>query len=200
MNAINISRGIKFLIAAFTLGSALVASAATITIDQVVGRWDPGSAYNNPPDAFDASDALIEWTNGNAAPKNLLTDANFDLSGNFLSLPDIGSYSGGDSNGTDGWGSIDASVTPYVVGKFANISYLFYLGGSGTWSFETNDFNYRQNWDVPTKKNGDPVAAGGLSHWLSFTGDTPQVPDSGTSAILVGLGLIALGLFRRQVK
>ncbi len=43
---------------------------------------------------------------------------------------------------------------------------------------------------------------GGLSNLFLWGGDIPppQVPDSGTSAILVGLGLIALGLFRRQVK
>lgn len=44
--------------------------------------------------------------------------------------------------------------------------------------------------------NGQPV--GGFSSARYFN-DPPQVPDSGSSAILIGLGLMSLAFFRRKV-
>jgi len=149
---------------------ASVSSAITIGTDQLVGYWAPGSSYNNPTETTFAADLLIDWSNGGPAPTN--TDAVFLITNQFTNLPDL------DSTYTRNETGIGGTFTGYnyIVGKYANISYLFYLGG-GTY-------------ELPTT-----YARRGLSHYQAF-GESP-VPDGGTTVALVGAGLGLFALVRR---
>lgn len=92
------------------------------------------------------------------------------------------------------WSPIGSMDIDAIYLKAAN-SYIFWDTTGVDWS--TYDSFQVTNTQI---KNRNGVAQG-ISHvQLDGTYTPPGVPDSGTSAILVGLGLIALGLFRRQVK
>lgn len=68
----------------------------------------------------------------------------------------------------------------YLLAKYGQNDYVWYLGGL---SFDVS--------------SGFGEAAG-LSHWVAFNPTTTKVPDSGMTAVLLGLGLVAVSFFARR--
>ena len=91
-------------------------------------------------------------------------------------------------------------------GEFFVVHYGKGSGGSakgGSFEFfqvaggETS-VTFPQNANGPT--NPDQFATGGISSARGFGGGTTHVPDSGTTAMLLGSALAGLGLVRRYLK
>ena len=90
-------------------------------------------------------------------------------------------------------------------GEFFVVHYGKGSGGSakgGSWEFfqvaggETS-VTFPQNGG---EAGDDPFGTGGISSARGFTGGTVNVPDSGTTAMLLGSALAGLGLVRRYLK
>lgn len=156
------------------------ASALVLGPSNLVGNWNPGSDYNTASDAKIASQALVTWYNGGTNANTLPGDTLFTLAPTSLgalppTVPD------GTKVDTSGPVDFNGSLTTYLVGKYGNVAYLFYLGGSGTWT-------------LPSKLEG---VQQGLSHYVAF-GRT-SVPDGGSTIALLGLGLALLAIARRKL-
>jgi hypothetical protein len=167
------------------LGLALTSQATLIDYSTMgVGNWDPGSKYNNPVDATLAANGLVTWHNGGVDVNTVLTEATFTLGTASLGvLPGPLSFSFKDETGP-AWDSFDASLYSYVLGKYGNVTYLFYLGN------ETGIF------ELPEKMD-----SGGLSHEIAFTTrESTSVPDGGMTLMLLGSAFAGLGTVRRFIK
>lgn len=77
--------------------------------------------------------------------------------------------------------TVDVTGYTYLLGKFANlVSHVWYIGDlSGD---QTLPENVR-----------------GLSHITLFNATTSEVPDAGTSVMLLGAGLLGIGALRRRL-
>jgi hypothetical protein len=95
------------------------------------------------------------------------------------------------------WSPAGSVVINSVYLKAGNF-YILWDTSSVDWSIYSG--LYFTN-DVIVNPNGKTHPLLGISHESlnGYTVPPPSVPDSGTSAILVGLGLISLGLFRRKL-
>lgn len=96
----------------------------------------------------------------------------------------------------------DATIT-WDGGFFANATYLMAKDGNmGTYIWDVSFWNGKDTLYIPNPWLAAQGKAKTYSHitiWGSV-GEDNKVPDVGTTAILLGLGLIGLGIFRRQVK
>jgi hypothetical protein len=134
----------------------------------------------------------VDFNNGpNSPDDNLLALQNFGvdttgftLCGNFEELS-------GDTN-------IDVMAGSFLVVHFGT-------GNGGTGSGGSLEFfqviNGETNVTVPGFPNAsDPFATGGISSIREFCPPGTNVPDSGTTAMLLGSALTGLGLVRRYLK
>lgn len=172
-------------LASFSLMVALVAPASALSIfdvsANVTGVVVPGANNGNGYD-YDY-DVDSDTADGILAPY-LTTDISSDEYTATVTWSPTGSMSfdtiylkaGGGGNSGGG----------YIVWDVSGVDWSIYDGFSITNALLTHP------------RNGQAL---GISH---FNADgfynPPGVPDAGTTAILLGLGLIGLGLFRRQVK
>ncbi len=185
----------KFVMSLIAVGALLGVSAQatplTLNSSGVVGIWNVLSTDN-------ANDATRL-----ASAQNLL-----DLSAN------TGTWLGGDGKTSSEWITSSTEYSGVLTGPgvkydgltaFQNISgydwafakydgknagyVLFYLGGAVA---STIVPQYPAN--LWTTKEGQY----GVSGVTFYNVTTTEVPDGGMTAILLGLGLVALGLFRRK--
>ncbi len=186
-------RKVKYIWGLALVGLALNASAVPLSFsDYGVGTWAPGSDFNSDPTVLSGVKHSVEVWNGTALP-GLYTEgsqsATFVKGAGVLVpvlLPEPLANLGKDE--TPPFASIDNSggLYSYLLGKYGNESYLFYIGG-------LNDSAI----SLPTSFG----PGGGLSHQVVFSARTPdlRVPDAGATALLLGLGLVGLLPFTRKV-
>ncbi len=179
------------LVAALALGST--ASAVTITSSALIGGWSPASSYNNDTQATQAADALVRWFNGESAAStvDLLDNANFWLSGNDFgaTLPTPVTFVLKDDGAP--FESIDADSYTYVLGKYGNDAYVFYLG------------IYDGVVDLPAEFGFGENKVLGLSHYVLFNAITPpppSVPDGGVTLLFLGSAFAGLAIFSRRQR
>ena len=164
---------IKYLFAVAVLTGALTFSAKA---DLMFLGAVPFGANNDPTTNHDALEAFLGFDPG-------------ALSNNF-------------ENGNVLSGAV--TVTP---GEYFVVHYGKGNGGSskgGSWEF-FQVINGETSVTFPQNGNeagSDPYGHGGISSARGFGGSTPPppVPDSGTTAMLLGSALTGLGLMRRYLK
>ncbi len=171
------------------LGAAAfaVSSASAIVLDfsvSGIGTYTPASQANNNADATVAVNAVIAWYNGGTNPNGsgivyslvpgsgvpatgLPTNATFNLKDETVPFQDIA-----------------VPTYTYLLGKYGNVAYIFYLGNLAPGAYS-----------LPATLGG-----GGLSHELAFTTTSVTVPDGGVSLTLLGGALLLLGLARRRFQ
>ena len=77
----------------------------------------------------------------------------------------------------------------YISGKYGNDGiHVWYIG------------NLAATDTVTLPANFDGNTGPGLSHWTLYTADQFDVPDGGTTAALLGLSLVGLGMIRRRIN
>jgi hypothetical protein len=164
-------------------------AARAVTLDfsvHGVGTWQPGSDFNNDAQVTLASNWLIDWYNGGTDP-NTFGSTVFELAPTSLTPPPLPSpVSFGFKDETAPFDSVSGTDYAYVLGKYGNISYLFYIGNLGAGPHT-----------LPTTLGGH-----NLSHLVAFTvtGGGPGVPDGGTTMSLLGMGILLLEGLRRRLK
>jgi VPDSG-CTERM motif len=161
----------KYLLAIAALTVALTVSAKADL--SFLGAVDFNNGPNSPSDNLDALEAFGVDTTG------------FTLCGNFEEL-----------NGEDQ--NIDVMAGSFLVVHYGK-------GKGGTGSGGSLEFfqviNGETNVTVPGSPNAnDPFATGGISSIREFCPPGTNVPDSGTTAMLLGSALTGLGLVRRYLK
>jgi hypothetical protein len=138
-------------------------------------------------------------------------------------LADVEAAFGGDwvaegqltGNGTNDWLTINLTSGVWggngpITGTWTIADAFWLTYGRGVITMHVGNGNGDPDgfmWEITTNAlngtfyyNDKDHKGGGLSNLkLWGSGDPTTVPDSGTSAILVGLGLISLGLFRRKL-
>jgi hypothetical protein len=138
----------------------------------------------NPDDEEDYINFLRTLGTGTTSlAANNAYDQTFVRSGNALpGLPEADFSSKSDNDNTD-FSLID--FTGYVLGKYD-------AENAGAWVWYLSDFT--GDITVPSDFGGQY----GLSHTSFFGGTPTNVPDGGTTAVLLGLGLVALSLINRR--
>lgn len=157
--------------------NAIVLSFAT----NGVGLYEPASQANNDVDATAAVNALVNWYNGGANPNG--GSITYSLTpGSGVPAPALPTpIAFGFRDETEPFGDINAPAYSYILGKYGNVAYIFYIGNlSGAYS-------------LPTTLGGNS-----LSHELAFSA-APRVPEAGTTVALLGLALLGLGALRRRL-
>jgi PEP-CTERM motif len=105
----------------------------------------------------------------------------YTRSSNTGPFPAVTAY--GNSSGTTQSTGIDVSGFDYLLAKYGDVSYVWYVGGL-------------TEVDIPSTLG----VAGGLSHWDLFDGNTSPVPEP-TSMALLGTGLFGMaGAIRRKLR
>lgn len=148
-------------------------------IGGMVGTIDPGS----PASLADEVGYINHLLGLGANATDTVTD--FPHSWNY----DTTAY---DFNGSvSATGALDYTDSPplsgpagyeYVLAKFGNTAYVWYIGGEG--------------FTLPSDLEG--IKGSGLSHWAAFNLTGTNVPDGGTTAVLVGLGLVGMSFIARR--
>ena len=164
---------IKYLFAVAAITCALTLSAKADL--QFLGAVDFSNGPNDPGTNHDALEAFLGF---NPGPLNDAHNYESGLGGAVDVFP--GEY----------------FVVHYGKGKGGT-------GGGGSWEFfqvingETS-VTFPQSGNGPTN-NPDPFGHGGISSARGFGGEQ-KVPDSGTTAMLLGSAFTGLGLARRYLK
>jgi hypothetical protein len=175
---------------ALSLGIPVTQAAVIDAASLLVGSFNPASTLNNDTEVTTGANLLIDWKNGTISnPSNATTT--FSLSSNSFGLLQDATFVAKDETGPT-FDAFNAPAIDYVLGKYGNVAYLFYVGGlteNGLTLPATADFAGNQN---------------GLSHQVTFSapggGGTTGVPDGGSTLALLGLGLAALGVARRYLS
>ncbi len=157
----------------------------------------PGS--QNSDSHLDWLDSLASITTGQVSQYNSIASA---------SLPQPGAEALRDDNAS---GNADGYT--FAVGAYYLVAH--YGGANGAFYLEVTDdtekyFFYQDGDDVPGNKfqvvktfNNKPdeisdLKAGGLSNMTAFYAGNTSVPDTGSTLVLLGLGLGVLGFLRRR--
>ena len=171
----------RIAVALFAIVVSTSVQAVTIPLNRLIGDWDPASTLNNNTEATQGANILVNYYNSGIAP-NPNTDPKFTLSANVLGvLPTPLTFGVKFDSPTP---QAISNEYEYVLGKYGNVAYLFYVGGLAGTSFE-----------LPTVLNG--VTQNALSHQLAFNAPRQSVPDGGSSLMLLGLALGGAGTLRR---
>ncbi len=143
-----------------------------------VGWYARASKANNPTDVTLAANQLVDFYN-NSGP-GFSSVVSFNLAPTaFGTLPGNLAYGYKDENGP--FDSIDTQTYEYVLGKYGNNAYLFYIADlSGIVQ-------------LPSTLKGK-----GLSHQVLFDSERTNVPDGGTTVALLGFGMVGLEILRRR--
>ncbi|HXG48461.1 MAG TPA: VPDSG-CTERM sorting domain-containing protein [Methylomirabilota bacterium] len=172
------------------LNVAPVLHALTIDKTYLIGHVEPGSPSGLAVEE-DRLEYFIDRHNGltPAAPDGNTYTLDFGTSV-FPPLPPLPGYDG-NSTGQIGAAatslSIDVTGWEYLMVKWANDSYYYYVGGlTGTHTVVN---------DVVFNNKGKPQDA---SHYRFF-GGTHGVPDGGSTLLLLGSVLTGLTLLRRKL-
>jgi hypothetical protein len=173
----------KTLLAAvslLTLGVASSAMALTISSPEYVGNIDPNTP-SNPENEVEYINALAGLAPGGSTTVGSST---VTRDGNWMgALPTVTEV-GATKDDTDPSTSIDVTGFAYLLGKYGTTSIVFYVGDLTGWQTIPEDFGLEGE-----NQNG-------LSHWSLY--GTASVPDGGTTAVLLGLGLVAASFIARR--
>ena len=175
----------NFKTTALTIAAALICmanQAEAVSNGDLIGSVDPGSP-SNPPDVTVYVQTMVSYHNGPGGPEPFTTAGH---------TYDIQNYSNADAllpspvsfiSKTDTTSGPVVSGAEYVLAKYGNVSFVWYLGGS--------------SFDIPDNKPGPGNQ--GISNYALFGGTPPQqTPDGGATAALLGIGLIGLVAFRQK--
>jgi hypothetical protein len=158
------------------------ASALTIASPQYVGKADPGTPSSPAGEVAYINELITMAPNTSAefAGNTLIRSGN-----TFGALPNAIVTGSDKTDGEDFSPTFDVTGWSYVVGKYGNDSYIWFVGGlTGNLTLDSSI-----------------TGSGGLSHisWYN-PGDTPRVPDGGATLLLLGAALSGLGMVRRSSK
>jgi hypothetical protein len=147
-----------------------------------VGWYDRASKANKPTDVTEAAKLLVGYYNKPSVVPTFL-NVSFTLAPtDFDVLPGGLTYAYKNEAGKSGSAAaIDASSYEYVLGKYGNYAYLFYIG----------DLNGLVQ--LPRNLGGHD-----LSHQVAFDAERINVPDGGITVALLGLAIAGLELARRR--
>lgn len=172
---------------------ALNASALQISFsDYGVGSWTPANEFNSDVPVVTGVDRAVDIWNGSAAAGVFTSGGNSATftkgAGNLLPdvLPDVTEYVNRDESSPFSVNNT-AGEYAYMTAKYGNkAQQVFYIAA-------IHDII-----TVPTSLPG--ISGSGLSHvtWLEGN-QVPQVPDGGTTAMLIGVALSGLALLRRKL-
>jgi hypothetical protein len=97
---------------------------------------------------------------------------------------------GGDAIGSNGtWAEPENA-------QARNLVFLFTLGGTAPWSLRV----FSDGPGVVANANGDTINSVGNSFQVTFRDNGDSVPDSGSTLLLLALGLLGVGLLRVTSK
>ncbi len=148
-----------------------------------VGYYSPASQANNNTEATQAANDLVNWYNGGANPTTVTITFTLDV-GTGVPAPNLPSpLTFGYKDETSPFDSINSTQYSYVLGKYGNVAYLFYLGNLAPGVYE-----------LPATLGGN-----GLSHEILFN-SASRVPDGGVTMALLGFGLVGVALLQRKLK
>lgn len=186
----------KILVAVITpIAFVSFAGAATITLDTANAAFI-NQASN--PNLGDLTAAAVVLNGGIAANYNsaFATTLYKNSSGSEEgTLKDF--YSTGYTIGLNGG---DATITWNGGGTFAVATYLLAKDGNlGSYLWDISDWNGTDTIFIPNPWLADQGTLKTYSH-VQFWGssDTTKVPDGGTTAVLLGLGLVGLSFAARR--
>lgn len=171
------------LISTVVLAGAPIARAIPLTFaTSGIGLYAPASSYNNNTDATTAVNLLITWYNGGANPSG--GGVTFTLQpGSGIPAPNLPSPATfGFTDETSPFDGFNPATYSYVLGKYGNVAYVFYIGNLGAGSYT-----------LPATMDNL-----GLSHEIGLTAVRANVPDGGTTIALLGAGLVGLVFFQRR--
>jgi hypothetical protein len=180
---------------ALTLLSASTASALTIGDANYVGVIIDGIPPNDalepryvnslilvaPGDSAQCSDPLVNSEVCDRTDSTLaIALPPVDLAGQFKA--NVANENSGDVL-VNGW--------EYISGKYGSFGiHVWYIGNLAPTDTVT----------LPQKFNGGTTGPGGLSHYTLYNANQFDVPDGGTTAALLGLSLVGLGMIRRRIN
>lgn len=182
----------RSLLVAFTATALFVLNAAAVPIvldyeTSGVGAFQKASKVNSDDDVELGVNKLITWHNGGVPATWPEPDVTFYLAANSLApLPTPALYVGREG---DDFSAIDSSLYTYVLGKYANSAYVFYLGDLAPGLYILPE-------QMPDLVKPDKLHD--LSHQAWFSTPGVKLPDGSTTVSLVGLGLLGTALFRRR--
>lgn len=179
----NIRLGFWSLLGALALTTSTVHAIAILDFNTSgVGWYDRASKANKPADVTAAANLLIDYYNDPTVVPTF-SQVSFTLASTGLgTLPGSLAYAYKDEASKSAeFPSINAGTYEYVLGKYANNAYLFYIG------------NLTGFVQLPAKMNGKA-----LSHQVAFDSDRVNVPDGGTTVVLLGLAMVGLEVARRR--
>jgi hypothetical protein len=148
-----------------------------------VGSYEPASAANNDIQVTAAANALITWHNGGANPNGGAITYTL-INGTAVpdgAIPTPATFGAKDENAP--FDSVSSVTSDYVLGKYGNVAYLFYIGALPDGTYE-----------LPSVIGGNE-----LSHEVSFAAAT-TVPDGGVTMALLGCTLLCLEGVRRKFR
>ena len=176
----------KLGLLALTLAALAASRVSAIVLDFNVnglGSYTPASQANNDAEVVIAANNLITWYNGGANPNGGPITYSL-LPGSGVPAPALpGPAVFGFKDETAPFVDINPANYTYLLGKYGNVAYLFYLGNLAPGSYS-----------LPATLGGN-----GLSHEVAFTAARTSVPDGGLTMALHGCTLLCLeGLRRRR--
>jgi hypothetical protein len=151
-----------------------------------IGSYTPASSLNNDADVTTAVNLLVNWYNGGANPTGggttFTLSAGSGVPGPLRPAPITFGFKDESAPFVD----VNSATFSYVLGKYGNAAYLFYIGNLPPGSYS-----------LP-----NTLVAGGnsLSHEVAFAAGGTSVPDGGTTMALLGLGLLGVAFMQRKVK
>ena len=179
---------LKKLAVAIGLSALLTASASALTLTintgngglagGLVGKIDPGTPANlaNEVTYINTLLGLGSNVSNQSIGGRLYSTTAYDFTGTVTTTGALDYPDNPPISGPTGF--------TYVLGKYGNDSYVWFVGG--------------QDFTMPSTVAG----SGGLSHWAAFTptgNNTPGVPDSGSTLVLLGLALTGAAFLRRRL-
>jgi hypothetical protein len=169
--------------------TAATAQAAPLTTADTtfLGTADPGSPAS-PADEIYYINFLLSMAPGTSDSDNPLpnppnTVYNFVRSSNACAGCPTATATGASQVDTGGPVTIDVSNYTYLLAKYGNVAYVWYVANLTTVTV-TSNLSGVQN---------------GLSHYALFNPGTVRTPDGGTTLGLLGLGLMGVGYLRRRL-
>ncbi len=168
----------------FSATNAAAATALVIGDSNYLGSIDPGSPSSEADEAGYINH-LLDQTLGTTdivgiAPQTKTYVRSNIACPNPATCPDATAAGAQSTITGTGPTNLDVSNFTYLLAKYGNVSYVWYVANLTTVSF------------VSSIGQG-----GGLSHYALF--NPSSVPDGGTTAGLLGLAMLGLGYLRRRM-
>lgn len=165
----------------------------TATADTIDMNYLIGASIDGAPSGLANEEARLQYFidlhNGLAPTAPSDGNTYVPYTGNWTTpLPAWDGTSTGQIGQTSTQFNVDVTDWAYLMVKWANDSYYYYVGNlTGSHSIIN---------DVVFNQNGGPQNA---SHYRLFGGTPNKTPEAGATAILLGTALLGLGAVRRRL-